>query len=221
MLRRFNWRLLTLIVLSSALVGWFNGLFVSPSVVDFSDAELTHSNQKVDAPNLDHVQPAKPGHSSLVGDAKPNQAIEGIEQDASFRLAPDQQYDLDPVKIASMRDARINGDSRAPKITPRTEFRVKPTEEELANPDLYLEYEARNTLQVYSNYVAAAQQKIHQLEIFMAQARAKGASEEDLREGVEKIEQLKAMALKLEAEHDLPPAQLTHRQRNTPTSDSP
>lgn len=99
-----------------------------------------------------------------------------------------------PAAVSSMREARLHGDDRAPPIVrPETEFE-RATAEELADPDLYLEYEARQQQKVYSSFVQASEKKIADLEDYISQAEQEGGiSEEQLAEGREKLEKLKAM----------------------------
>ena len=64
----------------------------------------------------------------------------------------------DPDAVASMRQARLKGDPRAPSLKEHHK-RETPTEEELGNHERYLEYELRQKKRTYRAYVEASKIK--------------------------------------------------------------
>jgi len=107
-----------------------------------------------------------------------------------------------PMPRNSMEKARLYGDPRTPPIERSKTIREMPTEDELANPELYQEYEARQNKKVYQSFYKESKKKLSQMEELMEKGRLGGVSEEQLREGEEKIEAMKAMRKQLEEEHD-------------------
>jgi len=106
------------------------------------------------------------------------------------------------VPLNSLADARINGDPRTPPIARSAIEREMPTLEELADPDLYQEYETRQNQKVYRSFYSASKNKLVEMEKLMEQARSQGVSEDKLREGEEKIAKMKAMREKLAQTYD-------------------
>lgn len=105
------------------------------------------------------------------------------------------------VAVATLRAAAEHGDARTPPMAPSS-AREAPTAEELADPDLYLEYEARQQQQVFVSYLAASKKKISELEASIARAKAEGGvSADQLAEGQAKLEKLKAARDELISEH--------------------
>lgn len=107
----------------------------------------------------------------------------------------------DDVAVATLRAAVEHGDPRTPPMAQSSE-REMPTAEELADPDLYLEYEARQQQQVFTSYLAASKKKISELETSIARAKSEGGvSADQLAEGQAKLEKLKAARDEVIAEH--------------------
>ena len=106
------------------------------------------------------------------------------------------------VPLNSLADARINGDPRTPPMARSAIEREMPTLEELADPDLYQEYETRQNQKVYRSFYSASKNKLVEMEKLMEQARSQGVSEDKLREGEEKIAKMKAMREKLAQTYD-------------------
>lgn len=99
--------------------------------------------------------------------------------------------------IDSMRKARIDGDPRAPKLIEASALRVLPTEEELGDHALYLEYEAKQKQDLLKSFVGASSKKVTELEKLLAEDKELGVSEADLVQGYEKVEKLKEMNARL------------------------
>ncbi|MBU2040141.1 MAG: hypothetical protein KKH95_13440 [Gammaproteobacteria bacterium] len=102
--------------------------------------------------------------------------------------------------IASMQAARINGDPRAPKLSP-SRPREMPTAEELSDEEQYLAYEQRQEKRMFRAFVEASKQKTALIQQYIDQAEAGGISEEEVAFAREKIRKIEEMALKLQQEH--------------------
>lgn len=120
------------------------------------------------------------------------EAPEPAEEEAE--AAPEEliaQYGFDPAKIAALRAAK-EGDPRTPPIK-RGPERELPTAAELADPELYLQYEERQTKQLFAGYVKAVDPKIAQIEAIIEEGKKHGISEEDIAQAEEKIRKLREM----------------------------
>ena len=77
-----------------------------------------------------------------------------------------------------------------------------PTAAELADPDAYLAYEARQQQAVYQSFIDASRKKIDQLSVAIRRAEAEGGvTDEQLHEGKEKLKRLEAMHAQVLQEH--------------------
>lgn len=117
-------------------------------------------------------------------------------QDSPLAPVPATQADA----VASMSEARQHGDAREPAVV-RDAPREMPTQAELADPDAYQRYEERQNQRLYKAYVKAADDEIPRLQQDIARARQEGMSEEQLREGEEKLRRIQAMRDQLRADH--------------------
>jgi hypothetical protein len=105
-----------------------------------------------------------------------------------------------PEAVASMRQARLEGDSRAPKLGEHHQ-RETPTEEELGDHEQYLEYERRQQKRVYRAYVDASKIKTAQLRSMIERGKAEGVSAEEIAFAEEKIRGIEEMAITLQQDH--------------------
>lgn len=98
-------------------------------------------------------------------------------------------------RAEQMRNAFLHGDDRAPPLAPRDEAnqRELPTAEELADPELYQQYEARQQQGVRESFVRAARKQITELEQQLQQAREMEGDPAQLAEGEEKLERLREL----------------------------
>ena len=135
---------------------------------------------------------------NVAGEIKKNSVVKEPLQNTIERAAPEPFS----VPLNSMADARVNGDPRTPPIVRSTVEREMPTPEELADPDLYQEYESRQNQKVYRSFYSASKNKLVEMEKLMEQARSQGVSDDKLREGEEKIAKMKAMREKLAQTYD-------------------
>ncbi|EDY86860.1 conserved hypothetical protein [gamma proteobacterium HTCC5015] len=99
------------------------------------------------------------------------------------------EYGFSAAKIESLRAAR-DGDARTPPIK-RSDPRELPTPEELADPELYSQYEERHRKALLAGFVNASTPKIEQLEKLLEDGKQHGMTEEAIREAQEKIDKLK------------------------------
>lgn len=100
----------------------------------------------------------------------------------------------------SMANAMKNGDPRAPVIIHDT-VQEAATAEEIANPKLYAQYEARQNMRLYKGYVKAAEVEIPRLQADIARAKAAGLKPEQIAEGEEKLRRIQQMRDQLTSEH--------------------
>jgi hypothetical protein len=105
-----------------------------------------------------------------------------------------------PEAVASMRQARLEGDPRAPKLGNHHE-REKPTEEELGDHEQYLEYERRQQKRVFRAYVEASKVKTAQLRSMIEKGKTEGVSPEEIAFAEDKIRGIEEMAIKLQQDH--------------------
>ncbi|HEX5276993.1 MAG TPA: hypothetical protein VFW42_04920 [Fluviicoccus sp.] len=111
---------------------------------------------------------------------------------------------LEPSNVdaaVSMRESFLHGDPNAPKIVRDTTPQEQATPEELADPKLYAQFEARQNMRLYKGYVAAAETEIPRLQQDIAKAKAMGLSKEQIAEGEEKLRRIQAMRDQLLSEH--------------------
>lgn len=100
----------------------------------------------------------------------------------------------------SMANAMKNGDPRAPVIVHDT-VQEAASPEELADPKLYAQYEARQNMRLYKGYVNAAEVEIPRLQADIAKAKAMGLKPEQIAEGEEKLRRIQQMRDQLASEH--------------------
>lgn len=102
--------------------------------------------------------------------------------------------------VEALRQARLHGDPRAPAIE-RSAAPDAASPEELADPEAYQRYEARQNLRVYRDYVKAAESELPKLRAQVSAGRAGGLTPEQLREGEEKLRRIEDMRNQLLGDH--------------------
>lgn len=102
--------------------------------------------------------------------------------------------------VDSLRRAREEGDARAPAVA-RSPERESPTAAELADPDAYQRYEARQNERLYRSYVKSAESEIPKLQDQIARGRQGGLTPEQIAEGEEKLRRIEAMRNQLMSDH--------------------
>lgn len=107
----------------------------------------------------------------------------------------------DPENVASLKRGREEGEPRTPPLAEDRPGREMPSAEELADTDLYLEYEARQKADVLSSFIQASRKKSQELNKAIERAEAEGLPEEQLEEGREKLRQLEATRKELEEQY--------------------
>ncbi len=111
-----------------------------------------------------------------------------------------ENFTPNPEAVASMRQARLKGDPRAPKLGEH-HARETPTEEELGDHEQYLEYERRQQKRVFRAYVEASKIKTAQLRSMIEKGKAEGISAEEIKFAEDKIRGIEEMAITLQQEH--------------------
>lgn len=101
---------------------------------------------------------------------------------------------------ASMSSAREQGDPRAPRIV-RDVAPPAATPAELADPEAYQRYEARQNQRLYNAYVKAADSEIPQLQQDIERARHEGIPPEEIAKAEEKVRRIQNMRDQLQATH--------------------
>ncbi len=142
--------------------------------------------------------PADKSASGFLFDGVPvEQSDQSGEQPEPPAWPEQQDYPRESIMSAdlraeSMRQAFLEGDDRTPPLArPEPEQqRELPTAEELADPQLYQQYEARQQMNVRESFARAARNRIGELEQQLQQAEQMGADAGQLREGREKLERL-------------------------------
>ena len=172
--------------------------------------------EPVDEPVADAPEDARPAEAVVpapTGDmfgSVPVSETGGNEEEAPEpELPPLEQVQVeepepwtpDPQAVESLRQSRLHGDPRTPPIARRETEREMPTEEELADPELYLQYEARQQQKVYASFVQASEKKIADLEAMIERGKQEGVTPEQLAEGEEKLRRLQEMRDQLLAEN--------------------
>lgn len=109
----------------------------------------------------------------------------------------------DPLAAAmeSMRNSLHQPDPRTPPLAKNTEPDPGPSDEVLADPSLYLQWEAEQSARIASVYLTALQD-IPMLQDMIQQAKATGSrTAEEIRDAEEALEQMILLRDQLEREH--------------------
>ncbi len=131
------------------------------------------------------------------------QAVSTNETDdsAQYDFTIDEETFIpNPEAVASLRQARLEGDSRTPNLAPNHE-REKPTEEELGDHEQYLEYERRQQKRVYRAYVEASKIKTARIRSMIERGKAEGVSAEQIASAEDKIRGIEEMATQLQQDY--------------------
>lgn len=139
--------------------------------------------------------PAWRDDSAAAAPARPARPVSDSDSDPAAEFA---DVPLDPDAIASLRGARELGyDPRTPPIG-RDAPREQPSEEELADPEKYAEFEARQERKIKRAYVIEAEKYVRQLRDDIEKGKAMGIPPEEIakvREKVRRIEEMRAQLL--------------------------
>jgi hypothetical protein len=100
----------------------------------------------------------------------------------------------------SMAAAMEHGDPQAPPVA-RDVPREKATAAEIADPEAYQRYEARQNQRLYKQFVTAADSEIPRLQADIERARKAGLPPAQIAEGEEKLRRIQAMRDQLQADH--------------------
>lgn len=129
-----------------------------------------------------------------------NEQTEGVAYTPEMPVEERPGYEFDPAVVESLRRSIAEGDPRAPALSDSVE-RELPTEAELADPQQYQLYEARQREKVFIAYVTAAKAKTASIEALIAQGERQGVSAVQLEEGREKLRKIQAMSEKLQRDY--------------------
>lgn len=179
---------LSLLVLGSISFGLFSQLDYQLAFLQ-QDTDKPKSQNTVEktASTLDESLSLKQTASSDLKNEEPSE----FQQD---------HFIPNPDAVNSLRDARVNGDSRAPELGEHHE-REKPTEEELGDHEQYLEYEKRQQKRVYRAYVEASKIKTKQIQDMIERGKAEGVSDEEIAFAENKIRGIEEMAAELQRDY--------------------
>ncbi|UOD32807.1 hypothetical protein INH39_14775 [Massilia violaceinigra] len=123
------------------------------------------------------------------GAAQPVQAARPGWFDEVPRAAP-----AAPVTAAdSMADARLHGDARMPPLAPAAAAGAGPSPAQLADPQAYRVYEARQDARVMAAFASAAQREVPRLQADVERARASGIPAAQIARVEEKIRRLEQL----------------------------
>lgn len=178
------------------------GIFVIVVALGAAMAWLANESPKPNAmaatpvsqpPNHNAVSKEKTQTLNATSSSKPTMA----KPYDKHRLTLDQQA------IQSLREARLQGDPRTPPMMQNPPERKMPTDEQLADPDKYAEYEKSQRMQVYQQFIYAVPQKVTAIENALKRAKKEGAklTKEQMQFAKDKMASLKAMKEKLLHKH--------------------
>lgn len=155
------------ILIGLAVVATLIGLRFAITALQNNNAAPIAKNQQTNSGAADVVE-AGGGWQEAAPQPKEKPSAEDVEKaeiDAeSAKLIA--EYGFSPAKIEALRAAK-DGDPRTPPIKRRAE-RVLPTAEQLADPELYQQYEQAQTQQMFAGFVKAVDPKINQIRAHMA-----------------------------------------------------
>lgn len=154
------------LLISLALVAVLIGLrFAITTLQDGSDTPVTAAKQEPTGDNS--TVESGGGWTEAAKQVEKPPAVDAekaaIDTESAKLIA---EYGFSPEKIAALRAAK-DGDPRTPPLKRRAE-RVLPTTEQLADPELYQQYEEAQTQQMFAGFVKAVDPKINQIREHMA-----------------------------------------------------
>ena len=178
--------------------------FYSLAALLFAALTLLVFHQSADVVVIsDEVLTTQSSSAPVTKNSAPAAKVKQQDQDDSAELPELSDDDmeawlprLNSDAIASMAQARTQGDARTPPII-RSAPRQMPTAAELADEELYQKYEQRQEKRLFRAYVEASAAKIAVIESFIDQAEAGGISEEEIAFAKQKIEGIRAQSEQL------------------------
>lgn len=149
-----------------------------------SDNQSSAFDQRVDTVKSNQKPASTPGNNLT--------AISVAAQDSENGAGPNLSLPSKPnnAAVQSLMESMRTGDPRTPPLAPTVNPRIKPTSDEIASRDLYREFEDRQKKAVYASFVAAAKQKITEIEQQIALGKQFGISPKQLSEATQKLEML-------------------------------
>ncbi len=180
--------LFTVLVLASIGLGFFSQL----------DYKLAFWQQNDNPTSANAINNSQINTAASADNNQKNISNNLDNNDANNR--DNDEFVPNPITVASLRQARIDGDPRAPKLTKHHE-RETPSEEELGDHEQYVEYEKRQQKRVYRAYVEASKVKTAQIRDMIERGKAEGVSAEEIAFAEEKIRGIEEMALQLQQDY--------------------
>lgn len=163
---------------------------------------LSRDEQTLYASDNVSIAPEPPKEAHAAMPAMPYQvpAIKSKKNNPAPEANPEEEL-WDETAIEQMREARIHGDDRAPPIVHEAVTEQRATPEELASPELYNAYEAREEMKLKAQFVSAAQSQLQELKQHIQAMKDAGLDQAAIREAEEKLIQLNAMSNQLLKQH--------------------
>lgn len=156
------------------------------------DGGMTHTPEAGSTTGLPSVQgSAMLPAGEVVGSVSAN-------PDVPLAAIPDETL-VDGVE--ALRESRLSGDGRAPAVVRDAASREAPTAAELADPEAYQRYEARQNERLYRSYVKAAEAEVPKLQEQLARGKQGGLTPEQIAEGEEKLRRIEEMRHQLMSDH--------------------
>ena len=162
---------------ASEVLFWNDDLIVAPNNELFPIKDAAHPTDNITPPEAPKILLSSPF------DDKPKAVADS--------------FIPDPDAVASMRQARLKGDPRAPSLKEHHK-RETPTEEELGNHERYLEYELRQKKRTYRAYVEASKIKTARIRSMIEQGKSEGISADQIAFAEQKILGIEEMATSLQ-----------------------
>lgn len=159
--------------------------------------KLTFLEKKTSAENTDQGDSANVAMTSKSAPEKVHSAEPQYDVNWDHGI---KDFVPNPEAIASMRQARMEGDPRAPKLGKSPE-REKPTKEELTDHGQYLEYERRQQKRMFRAYVEASKIKTAKIRSIIEQGKTAGISAEQISAAEDKIRGIEDMATQLQQDY--------------------
>ena len=197
----------TMIVIALLLAFLLAG---SVALLSFKSEQMPEQVSQVKAfqPKAESLVP-QPETSEAVTNTTPDVSITSkpVKTPLALEQAPPStstlERPLDAAAISSLATTMTQGDSRAPTIG-EFEPDILPTAEQLADPDLYLEYEQNQKQRLHRAWVVSADKKIEEIEGYIQMAESRYLDPKELEQGLKKVEGLKTMQKQLQEQLQIP-----------------
>jgi len=192
MRRPSRWRWLALAACGNGVLGvmvWMHG-GSAPVTATISPVAAPTAKPSPDVP----VQRAPAGASMHESTNLPASSNDVAASSAASRM-PTSTATV--AATPSVRDFIEHGDPRSPPLAPEAAQEL-PTAEELADPEAYHRYEARQNSGIVLAFASAAVQALQQMRSDIERARKMGATAEQLREAEDKQQHLQEVLQRID-----------------------